>query len=161
MRGEPISNLKLIAFINRNYIRTPAGGYAFQNGPQTVHVNLDATPYIGLVHKDEAQQFSPLDQTGAALEPRRAYLSIDGELILDCPPGPALLSDQALNAALNHLCDAEGKPLPDSELEKALEQPLEGQLWLSTDETRIEVRALPRDKSLEAYFGFIAKPRPS
>ena len=37
---------KLIDFIQRNYESGPSGQWFFQNGPQRVYVELEATPWI-------------------------------------------------------------------------------------------------------------------
>ena len=50
-KGSLLKHDKLIAFINRNYLsddnkQSPAAGqWYFQNGPQRVYVELEATPF--------------------------------------------------------------------------------------------------------------------
>jgi hypothetical protein len=46
LAGDRIANAALLAFINRNYTHDDKGRWYFQNGPQRVYINLDATPYI-------------------------------------------------------------------------------------------------------------------
>ncbi|MDF3037010.1 MAG: hypothetical protein K0S28_2284, partial [Paucimonas sp.] len=46
LAGEPIRNEALLGFINRNYMHDEQGAWYFQNGPQRVYVDLEATPYI-------------------------------------------------------------------------------------------------------------------
>ena len=57
------TNAALLGFINRNYAHDERGCWYFQNGPQRVYVNLEATPYIA--RTDPAQGL--VLQTGEAL----------------------------------------------------------------------------------------------
>jgi hypothetical protein len=45
-RGSMLRHEKLIDFIQRNYERDARGAWFFQNGPQRVFVELEATPWI-------------------------------------------------------------------------------------------------------------------
>ena len=44
--GDKIAHAALLGFINRNYGHDDRGCWFFQNGPQRVYLNLEATPYI-------------------------------------------------------------------------------------------------------------------
>ena len=44
--GDKLTNAALVGFINRNYPHDERGCWYFQNGPQRVYVNLEATPFI-------------------------------------------------------------------------------------------------------------------
>ena len=44
--GDKVQQAALLAFINRNYGADERGCWFFQNGPQRVFVNLEATPFI-------------------------------------------------------------------------------------------------------------------
>ncbi len=46
LAGDKIVHTALCGFINRNYASDDAGRWYFQNGPQRVFVNLEATPFI-------------------------------------------------------------------------------------------------------------------
>ena len=46
LRGEPIRNIAICAFIGRNYAADERGRWFFQNGPQRVYVELEVTPWI-------------------------------------------------------------------------------------------------------------------
>ena len=48
--GDKLTNAALVGFINRNYAADERGCWYFQNGPQRVYVNLEATPYICLLY---------------------------------------------------------------------------------------------------------------
>ena len=78
LAGDKIEHTALLAFINRNYGHDGRGCWYFQNGPQRVYVNLEATPYI--VSTDPAQGFvlhtgGPLGNIDAA------YMTAEGTLI--------------------------------------------------------------------------------
>jgi hypothetical protein len=86
-KGSLLSHEKLIAFIERNYLCAEeavnlkhkpnhkleeaadahAGQWYFQNGPQRVYVELEATPWIWRVQPD----FSILAHTGKDCKPQR------------------------------------------------------------------------------------------
>jgi hypothetical protein len=53
-KGSLLKHEKLIDFIQRNYARDAAGQWYFQNGPQRVYVELEATPWIWRVGEDHA-----------------------------------------------------------------------------------------------------------
>lgn len=73
-KGSLLRHGKLIDFIHRNYAADEAGQWFFQNGPQRVYVELEATPYIWrlqpsgevLAHTGQPAQVhgSLLDETG-------------------------------------------------------------------------------------------------
>lgn len=46
VRGTLVEHEKLLAFIGRNYEADTQGCWFFQNGPQRVYVELEATPWI-------------------------------------------------------------------------------------------------------------------
>lgn len=45
-KGSLLKHEKLIEFIQRNYASDPDGQWHFQNGPQRVYVELEATPWV-------------------------------------------------------------------------------------------------------------------
>jgi hypothetical protein len=51
-KGSLLQHSGLIAFIHRNYSCDESGAWFFQNGPQRVYVDLEATPYIWRLHAD-------------------------------------------------------------------------------------------------------------
>ena len=55
-KGSLLKHEKLIDFIQRNYACDAAGQWYFQNGPQRVYVELEATPWVWRVGKDFALQ---------------------------------------------------------------------------------------------------------
>ncbi len=53
-KGSLLRHEALIAFIGRNYAADEQGRWFFQNGPQRVFVELEATPWVWRVHDDGA-----------------------------------------------------------------------------------------------------------
>lgn len=53
-KGSKLTHAKLIAFIFRNYSSDGQGRWFFQNGPQRVFVELEATPWIWRLQPDGA-----------------------------------------------------------------------------------------------------------
>ena len=77
--GDKLNQPTLLGFINRNYAADERGCWYFQNGPQRVYLNLEATPYIA---RTDPQQ-GLLLQTGEALgDIERACMTEAGELIV-------------------------------------------------------------------------------
>ena len=68
-KGSRLVHEKLIAFIGRNYACDKQGRWYFQNGPQRVYVELEATPLVCRVATD----FSVCAHTG---EPARVQRCI-------------------------------------------------------------------------------------
>src|ERR1700752_1730298 len=61
--GDKVTQAALLGFINRNYMADARGCWYFQNGPQRVYVNLEATPYIARTDPEHGL----LLQTGQAI----------------------------------------------------------------------------------------------
>ncbi len=159
LRGETISNSRLIDFINRNYIRLDDGGYAFQNGPQRVHVELEVTPWIARPVLEESNTLHFLSHTDLPLEPVRAvYLDSLGRLFIAAAAGAALLSDQYLDDVLAGFRSADGQPLSAAALEQALIAPQTSGLNIAIQGRCLPVQPLP-DEPLESVFHFIARPQ--
>jgi Protein of unknown function (DUF2946) len=52
VKGSAVRHEKLLGFIHRNYALDAQGAAFFQNGPQRVYVELEATPWIWRVQSD-------------------------------------------------------------------------------------------------------------
>lgn len=116
--GDKIRNATLLGFINRNYQHDEQGRWYFQNGPQRVYVDLEATPHIARSSPD----LGLLLHTGTAMSGiSEVFLSRDGQLILRAGQILALLDDRDLANYLENL-RFNGKPASDEELIAWLEQ---------------------------------------
>ena len=82
-KGSLLRHQKLIEFIERNYEADESGRYYFQNGPQRVYVELEATPYIWRVASD----FSITAHTGQSARVQRTVTDEQGHLYCECDLG--------------------------------------------------------------------------
>ena len=86
-KGQLLEHDKLIAFIARNYEADAEGQWFFQNGPQRVYVELEATPWIWRVQPD----LTLLSHTGQAAEGGDALVDAQGRLYLATALGVGLV----------------------------------------------------------------------
>ena len=151
--GDRLTQPALVGFINRNYASDERGCWYFQNGPQRVYVDLEATPYIARTDPEHGL----LMQTGAPLgTPDGAWLSAEGILLLRRAGRLAQLDDRDLAEALQWLT-LDGWPLTDDTFLK----------WLAGGPGAMQlhhrgaVLTLGRadGAALEGQFGFIRRPR--
>ncbi|WEF31435.1 DUF2946 family protein [Pseudoduganella chitinolytica] len=150
--GDKLTNAALVGFINRNYQRDERGCWFFQNGPQRVFLNLEATPFVA--RTDPAQGL--VLHTGAALPaPEAAYLTEAGELILQAGDVVAQLDDRDFAQALEWF-ERDGQPLADDALLGWIEQP-QGKLTVRIGGAAIEVQRIARD-DVPARLGFVKLP---
>ena len=115
--GDKVNNATLIGFINRNYGHDDAGRWYFQNGPQRVYVNLEATPYIA--RTDPAHGL--VLQTGAPLDAiERLYLTEVGVAIVQAGEVLAQVDDRDV-AQLFEALELDGEPANDDALMRWLD----------------------------------------
>jgi Protein of unknown function (DUF2946) len=95
-KGSLLQHDKLIEFIQRNYAPDGAGRWYFQNGPQRVYVELEATPWIWRLQPDG----SVLSHTGTRVVVQETLLDESGKLYLVTDLGLGLVhsADMALAA---------------------------------------------------------------
>ena len=95
-KGSMLRHEKLIEFIARNYEADGQGRWYFQNGPQRVFVELEATPLIWRLD----EQFNATAQTGELARIQRCVLDEHGRVYLDSDIGFGLVhsNDVALAA---------------------------------------------------------------
>ncbi|HEY8607452.1 MAG TPA: DUF2946 family protein [Noviherbaspirillum sp.] len=154
--GDRIGNAALLAFINRNYTRDDRGRWYFQNGPQRVYVNLDATPFVA--RTDPALGF--VLHTGEALPPvDEAWLTEQGQLLLKAGEVLALVDDRDMAQCLSLLVIG-GKPVEDEQLLAWMEQDGgAGQaLMLAAGGRHLPVGRIRRAE-LAGRFGFVSAPQ--
>ncbi len=93
-RGDLLRHDKLVEFIGRNYECDAAGAWFFQNGPQRVYVELEATPWIWRVGDD----LSVSSHTGRAAHVAQCFTDEAGRVYLATDLGPGLV--HSLDVAL-------------------------------------------------------------
>ena len=77
-KGSMLKHEKLIDFIQRNYETEASGQWFFQNGPQRVYVELEATPFVWRV----ADNFSVTAHTGQTARVQRCVVDEGGHVYL-------------------------------------------------------------------------------
>jgi hypothetical protein len=150
--GDRLNNAALLGFINRNYAHDDAGRWYFQNGPQRVYVNLEATPYIA--RTDPAQGL--VLHTGAALERiERLYLTEAGVAIVQAGDIVAQLDDRDM-AQLFEALELGSQPADDEALMRWLDSG-EGTLTLRWRGQTVPVERIAHE-DLPQRFGFVRAP---
>jgi hypothetical protein len=152
--GDKLAHEALIGFINRNYAADARGCWYFQNGPQRVFVNLEATPFIARTDP----VLGLVLQTGEALARLdAAFLTEAGALIVQGDGKTAQLDDRDA-ATLFATLRLDGAPAGDEAL----------MAWLDGSPGEIEMPFLERlvpvqrivAADVPARFGFQRAPAP-
>lgn len=107
-KGSLLKHEKLIAFIERNYDSDEAGHWFFQNGPQRVYVELEATPWIWRLDADLAA----VSHTGRAAALRSVLVDEAGHLYLDTDIGFGRVHTQDLVQAVEAIERGQWVPQP-------------------------------------------------
>jgi hypothetical protein len=94
-KGSRLQHEKLIDFIQRNYAADASGRWFFQNGPQRVFVELEATPWVWRVADDGAVTA----HTGTPAQVQQALLTEAGWLYLLTDLGLGLVHTQDMGRA--------------------------------------------------------------
>lgn len=96
-KGSRLQHDKLIGFIGRNYASDVQGRWYFQNGPQRVYVELEATPWVWRLQTDGAIH----SHTNQAVRMQRCILDESGRLYLETERGFGLVHTQDVLQAAN------------------------------------------------------------
>ena len=91
-KGSLLKHEKLIEFIQRNYASNAQGQWFFQNGPQRVYVELEATPFIWRVAS--APDFDVTAHTGQVAITQRCFIDEHGRVYLETALGFGLVHTQ-------------------------------------------------------------------
>jgi hypothetical protein len=94
-KGSLLQHAKLIEFIQRNYAADDAGQWYFQNGPQRVYVELEATPWVWRVSSD----FCIAAHDGTPVQWMRGLVDQHGWLYCETSKGFGLVHTQDVAAA--------------------------------------------------------------
>lgn len=152
--GDKLTNAALVGFINRNYLHDERGCWYFQNGPQRVYVNLEATPFIA--RTDPLAGF--LLHTGQPLgRVEQAFMTEHGQLIVQGSDIVAQVDDRDVAQLLAEM-ELNGAPVSDQALVGWLELG-EGSLTLRYQGNKVGMeRIAPKD--VACRFRFVAQPQP-
>ncbi|MDL2355737.1 MAG: DUF2946 family protein [Pseudomonadota bacterium] len=152
--GDKVIQAALLGFINRNYAVDQRGCWYFQNGPQRVFLNLEATPFIARTDP----QLGLVLHTGAAFgQPARAYLTETGELLVEGGGKVAQVDDRDV-AQLMASLELDGAAAADEALMAWLEGGA-GTLTLRSGGQAVPVERIAR-ADVAARFGFVRLPAP-
>jgi hypothetical protein len=155
LRGDKIVHTALLGFINRNYLHDDRGCWYFQNGPQRVYVNLEATPHIA--HTDPTQGW--LLHTGEPLPMiDAAWITEAGQLVLQNEGKIALVDDRDMAQCIKHL-RMNGKIVDDEKLLDWLTNRSDpDSLSLCYQATLVPVQRIEY-ANLATHLGFVATPQ--
>jgi hypothetical protein len=150
--GDKLTSAALVGFINRNYARDERGCWYFQNGPQRVYVNLEATPFIARTDPGQGLVL----QTGQALAALdAAFLTADGMAIVQVGDVVAQLDDRDVGEWLAAM-ELDGRPASDEALMAWLEGGA-GELVVSYRDKRVPVQRIA-GTDLPERFGYTQAP---
>jgi hypothetical protein len=150
--GDKLTNAALVGFINRNYLRDERGCWYFQNGPQRVYLNLEATPFIA--RTDPAQGF--MLHTGEPMPaPEQMFMLEAGNILLHAGDRLAQLDDRDV-AQLLQAMEMDGRKVSDEGLLAWLEGG-SGRLALRWQGREIAVERLAANEAPQR-FGFVQRP---
>src|SRR5437868_6405252 len=97
IKGEPVSNPTVNAFISRNYLHDHLGQWYFQNGPQRVLIELEYTPYVFHLWYQNDGSLRAQTHTQLPIEaPSRGWLDDIGNLLIECEHGVGIVESQSL-----------------------------------------------------------------
>lgn len=108
-RGTKLQHEKLIEFIQRNYEADAQGQWFFQNGPQRVYVELEATPWVWRLQPDGSVQAHTGTPAGAV---ERALLDEAGRLYLVTALGLGLVHTSDMAQAADQVEQGHWQPEP-------------------------------------------------
>ena len=91
LAGDKVIQVALLGFINRNYAVDERGCWYFQNGPQRVYLNLEATPFIARTDPGHGLVLHTGEPV-ASLD--GAFMTETGEVIVDAGGKIAQLDDR-------------------------------------------------------------------
>ena len=157
LKGDPITNPAVVAFIGRNYTVDARGRWYFQNGPQRVFVTLAVAPWILSIDGDGNLVTHVGTPAGAVHE---AWIDDAGRILFVTDAGPGALVDRDLGAFTLRLVDGEGKHLDDAAITHWIEGAEPGDTpWIALGTGRLQIGRLPPGPA-GARFGFDPEPRP-
>lgn len=152
--GDRLAHVALIGFINRNYLHDEHGNWYFQNGPQRVYVNLEATPFIA---RTDPQQGLVLHTGQALTGVERVVLSDAGALVFVAGETVAQLDDRDVAQVLGML-ELDGAAASDEAVMAWLDGGA-GELVLPWHGKRLAVERIGSGE-LGHAFGFKPTPAP-
>lgn len=120
IKGELITNPKIVRVINRNYDCDDQGRWFFQNGPQRGYIALDYAPFtLRNMAEDITNEVLQTHNELQVSSATAAYLDEEGSFVLATQHGPGLISDDDLDWVLSRL-QQDGSAVSEDQLATAL-----------------------------------------
>jgi hypothetical protein len=113
-KGSLLKHDKLIDFIQRNYEQNAQGHWYFQNGPQRVYVELEATPWIWRIEMDGSVRA----HSGEHVTVQRCVLDEQGRVYLLTERGLGLVHTQDVGRVAEQV--EAGRWVPEQETQAEL-----------------------------------------
>lgn len=156
LAGDRINNAALLGFINRNYLCDTQGRWYFQNGPQRVYINIEATPFIA--RTDPVHGF--ILHTGDAVASiNGVWITESGLLLLQSGERIAQVDDRDMAQCLMRL-HVNGAPADDERLLAWLGEPSDdAAVTLEFAGKHHPVARIGQD-DIPQKFGFTRHPQP-
>lgn len=154
LAGDKVIQQALLGFINRNYMADERGCWYFQNGPQRVYLNLEATPFIA---RTDPQHGLVLHTGDPLAQLDQVYMTESGEMIVVGDGKVAQVDDRDV-AQLMTALESAGTPVTDEALMAWLEGD-KGELVLHYRNQRVPVAPIRHD-DVPVQLGFCRLPRP-
>jgi hypothetical protein len=107
-KGSLLRHEKLVDFIHRNYGRDDNGQWYFQNGPQRVYVELQATPWVWRLGAGNAVT----SHTGKAAQVQACLTDETGRVYLDTDLGLGLVHTLDIEQAADAIEKGSWQPQP-------------------------------------------------
>ena len=152
LAGDKVIQEALLGFINRNYAADERGCWYFQNGPQRVFLNLEATPFIA---RTDPQHGLVLHTGEPVARIEHAFMTERGEVIIDAGGKIAQVDDRDVGQVLA-LMEIGGQGASDEALMGWLESG-EGAMNLRYRDQRVDVKRIGHDE-VASTFGFVRLP---
>jgi hypothetical protein len=115
-KGSLLRHEKLIDFIQRNYAADAQGRWFFQNGPQRVYVELEATPWIWRIEDDGTVRA----HSGEPVSVQRCVVDEAGHVYLQTELGLGLVHTQDVARVAEGV--ESGRWVPEEEPQASLPQ---------------------------------------
>ncbi len=164
--GDKVTQTALLGFINRNYAVDERGCWYFQNGPQRVFLNLEATPFIARTDPQHGLVLHTGTPVGSLSQ---VLLTDQGEFIVMASAGavgaaggtaPQVAQVDDRDAAqLMAWLRIDDAPVSDEQLMAWMERGT-GALTLTYRDQRLSVERLAA-ADVARHFGFERLPQPA
>jgi hypothetical protein len=152
LAGDKVIQVALLGFINRNYAADERGCWYFQNGPQRVYLNLEATPFIARTDPEHGLVLHTGEPVAALA---LACMTETGEVIVDAGGKVAQVDDRDV-AQLMTSMEIGAAPASDEALMAWLDNGA-GQLVLRYRGQAVPVQRIAR-ADVARRFGFTRLP---